>query len=116
MTGAAPDAGHRRWRLRTWSPDYERGSRPEAGELGTPQVDAPVEVPVAGWAPQGVPSARARGPTGPTPELLPPIAFVDGVQRVDAWADVEAVATVPPADAPGDDTLGEALFASYLAG
>jgi hypothetical protein len=131
MSGSGPDGGQRRWRLRTWSPDYEQGSRPDGDALRAPQVDAASERPVAAWAPLGSPVGRSRadpggggrGPVGSgAARDLPPIAFVDGVQRVDAWADVEADLE---ADLEGDleadqeardDTIGEALFASYLAG
>jgi hypothetical protein len=85
-----------RWRLRTWSPDYD-DARLEAG--ASPASDAAVdpaqEVPTAHWAAKVVPERPA-----------PVVSLVDGVQRVDAWADLES----------GDGTLGEALFASYLAG
>ena len=77
-------------------------------------MDAGPECPVAAWAPVGPPSTADRGQVGRGPPGragsatadLPSIAFVDGVQRIDAWADLEA----------GDGTLDEALFASYLAG
>ena len=119
MSVPGPVEGRRRWRLRTWSPDYDRGSRPEADQLGTPQVDAAVERAVGDWRPLGSPLTHGPGDVaGPTPEPLPPIAFVDGVQRLDAWADVEAEAQADPGAAPAadDGALGEALFASYLAG
>src|SRR4051812_30789264 len=119
MSGPALGEGRRRWRLRTWSPDYDRGSRPEADHLGTPEVDVAVERAVGAWRPFGSPlTLGPGGVAGSTPEALPPIAFVDGVQRVDAWADVETDVEADPGAPPAvaDGALGEALFASYLAG
>jgi hypothetical protein len=67
------------------------------------RIDADVEVGSAVWGPLGTPYSETRGKGTPGAGA---VAFVDGVQRVDAWADLEA--------AEGD--TGEALFASYLAG
>ena len=85
-----------RWRLRGWSPDYD-STRMEDGSPppSEARIDAGREVPVEQWAAKVVPDRPAG-----------PVALVDGVQRLDAWADLEAP----------DGTLGEALFASYLAG
>jgi hypothetical protein len=93
-----------RWRLRTWSPEYD-SARPEGVAGPAPSVDAGVEVPVAAWAPRLPPGGRPAGRTAAPPPSAP-IVFVDGVQRIDAWADL---------DGPAGEH-GEALFASFAAG
>jgi hypothetical protein len=89
----SPGAGWR-WRLRSWSPDYD-AARAEPADRPAPRVDAGVEVDVARWEP--------RRPARPAAGV---VVFVDGVQRIDAWADL---------DGPAGEG-GEALFASFAAG
>jgi hypothetical protein len=108
MSEPPASAGPWRWRLRTWSPDYDGASRETRPAPGS-RVDATVELPAAEWRPVrpagagewGHPPGSGAGRGGG-----PEVAFVDGVQRVDAWADL---------DGPDGET-GEALFASYAAG
>lgn len=86
-----------RWRLRTWSPDYD-DPRADGGPPGPPPtVVADSEMPVAVWTPRTPPDA---------PGMFTSVAFVDGVQRIDAWADL---------DGPAGEAA-EALFASFAAG
>ena len=88
-----PAPGGWTWRLRRWSPDYDT-ARIEPTGGPAPRVDPAVEVAPRAWAairPRSAPAAR--------------VAFVDGVQRVDAWADLDG----------GDGDAAEALFASYAA-
>ncbi len=65
-------------RLRAWSPDYDSAGG-ERGEASG-DVDTDVEVPAAAWAP--------RRPTiGPDRSIL----VVDGVQRIDAFGELDGV-------------------------
>jgi hypothetical protein len=80
-------------RLRTWAPEYD-GAQAGPGER-SPTVVVGEERSPARWAP--------LDPVGPP---APVCAFVDGVQRDDAWADL---------DGPGGERA-EALFASCAAG
>jgi hypothetical protein len=85
-----------RWRLRTWSPDYDR-RRALPAAVSAPRVDAGREVVERSWSPRR--PARTGADQGA-------VVFVDGVQRIDAWADLEG---------PGGEQA-EALFASVAAG
>jgi hypothetical protein len=94
QAGGEAVAGGWTWRLRRWSPDYD-AARAEPTGGPAPRVDPGVERAPRAWA--------AVAPLQPAAAR---IAFVDGVQRVDAWADL---------DGPDGDGA-EALLASYAAG
>lgn len=85
-----------RWRLRTWSPDYDSPRAPTGG-TSAPRVDAGLETIPRSWS-----ARRPQAPPGDPGTAI----FVDGVQRIDAWADLEGP----------DGERTEALFASVAAG
>ena len=84
------------WRLRTWTPGYD-GEQLLSG-TSVPQVDAEAELPLAQWAPRGLAVSQR--------EVGPSWWFVDGVQRAEAWAEVDF----------GNGRSAEALFASFAVG
>lgn len=87
-----------RLRLRTWSPDYDL-ARP--GDDDTPQdasVTVDVEVPARSWEPMQPRRLAERS-----------VIFIDGVQRLDAWADVAGEQNSAAEES-------EAIFGSFAAG
>lgn len=94
LDGAVGGGALRRLRLRSWAPEYDG---PGAGDRSdaSADVDVGVEVPASAWAPRRPAVAPETG-----------VVFVDGVQRIDAFGELE-----------GGDALPVAmLFASVAAG
>ncbi|MPY95922.1 MAG: hypothetical protein GEV08_23555 [Acidimicrobiia bacterium] len=92
--GVGRGAGGGRLRLRPWAPEYDGpggGERPDASA----DVDVDGEVPASRWAPRRPVVAPERT-----------VVFVDGVQRVDAFGELDDGDAVPMA----------MLFASVAAG
>ena len=67
------DGGQGRLSVEPWSPDYGAPLETREEQSGPAHVDVDVEVPAAAWEPRRPPEVRRA-----------PVAFVDGVRRVDA--------------------------------